>query len=181
MAKVNKEAEILDKILPGRSDGDMIERMVDNADENFPDAASISMDYSYQDPFKFPSWCDEQNYSFAWIELRDDIQRHHAMEVEFLKIVTRTSSCIKGRLDDRDFRNHGAVERQGMILMFRPRDLAERMRSKPVLAHKETVAALQAGKEDSEKKWDIDYSNKDSKIDVVAYEEAGTEGIKTVE
>ena len=120
--------------------------MVDDQDDSFPEASTIQVDHFYVDPFTIPKWCDQGNYAFAWVDIRDDIQRHNAMEVGFYKIVTRMSSCIKGKPSDRDFRNHGAVERQAMILMYRPKDINERFLSRPVLAHKEMVETLESGK-----------------------------------
>jgi len=172
-----KEREVLDKALTKPNDKDFINRMVmDQDDEDFPTASEIEVEYRHRDPHEFPSWCNQKEYGFAWVDLRDDIGRYRAMEVGHFKIVTRTSSCTKGKINDRDFRDHGAVERQGMFLMFRPKDLDDKLRTYPVQRHAENVSSISAGKQD--RGYEITYTKSEedrggSGIDVYAYEEAG--------
>lgn len=186
----SKEKEILDKVLTKTSTNDQISRMVEDQQETFPSASEISVSAPYVDPFGVPKWCDIKRFAYAWIDPKDDIQRHRAMDVGFFKIVTRSSSCIKGKYTERDFRDHGAVERQGMILVFRPKDLDEKLRTFPIVAHAEMTSTLKEGKKEdgfeiTHSKFRGDFSEESGgnrgKMDVVAYEEAGTEGIKQVE
>ena len=177
----NKEKDILDKVLSKPSDSELISRMVESQEETFPSLSEITLDEPYADPFKEPKWCDTKNYAFAWIDLKDDIQRYRAMEIGHFKIVNRSSSCINGKVTERDFRDHGAVERQGMVLVFRPKDIDDRMRTRAVHLHGEIVDSLEAGKQGDG--WSTTHSKSKTddgaKIDVVAYEEAGEVGIKS--
>ncbi len=185
------EKEILDKVLAKPSESDLISRMVESQEESFPSASDITLEESYIDPFEPPKWCDRVKYAFAWIDPKDDIQRHRAMEVGHFRIVNRLSSCISGKVTERDFRDHGAVERQGMILVFRPKDLDDKLRTRPVFAHKEMVESVEAGKEgdgfevthlkykDGDRRPEVK-ADQQAKVTVVAHEEAGELGIKEV-
>jgi hypothetical protein len=98
------------------------------------------------------------------------------METGFFKIVNRTSSCIVGKPLERDFRDHGAVERQGVFLVFRPKDLDDKLRTHAVNLHGDMVSSLAAGKEESGYEITHSKSKEDrggGKLDVYAYEEAG--------
>ncbi len=181
MAKVT-DKEILGKVLDRPSGDEFIGRMVDSQDEDFPSASEISLSEPYVDPFAVPRWLNQKDYSYAWIDPRDDIQRYRALDVGYFKIVNRSSSCIIGKYAERDFRNHGAVERQGVILVYRPKDLDDKLRTRSVFLHTEATESLSAGKK--EEGWELTHSKSKtddgSKIDVVAYEEAGEVGIKQV-
>jgi hypothetical protein len=181
MARSNREKEILDRVLSKPGDSEMVARMVQSQEETFPSASDITLDEPYVDPFLPPKWCDTKEYAYAWIDLKDDIQRHRAMEVGYFRIVNRTSSCITGKVTERDFRDHGAVERQGMVLVFRPKDLDDKLRTRAVHLHGEIVESMAAGKEEDGYSLTHTKSKSDdgSKLDVVAYEEAGEVGIKS--
>ncbi len=190
MAK-NMEKEILDKVLDKPKDSDLIARMVESQEESFPSVSDITLGEAYVDPFTVPKWCDQKKFAFAWIDPKDDIQRHRAMDVGHFRIVNRLSSCISGKVTERDFRDHGAIERQGVILVFRPKDLDEKLRTRPVFAHKEMVESLEAGKEgEGYELTHLRYkdgdrtpaakADRDAKVTVVAQEEAGELGIKEV-
>jgi len=173
--------DTLDKVLTKPSDKDHITRMVMDQDEDtFPIVSEVEVTAKYIDPFEPPSWFDKENYACAWVDLRDDINRHRALDTGYFKIVTRTSSCIKGKINDRDFRDHGAVERQGMFLVFRPKDLDDKLRTYSVLRHGEMVDSVSAGKK--EEGFEITHSkskeDKGSGIDVYAYEEAGVHALE---
>ena len=185
----NKEKEVLDKVLTKPSVSSQVSRMIEEQTEDFPSLSDIEVSSSYVDPFEVPKWCDSRLFAFAWIDPKDDIQRHRAMDVGHFRIVTRISSCITGRVTERDFRDHGAVERQGMLLVFRPKDIDERLRTYPIQAHREMVSTLEAGKqEDGFEVTHLKYKDGDrnplaaadraAKVDVVAYEPAGEVGIK---
>ena len=163
--------------------------MIEEQSEDFPSLSDIEISEPYVDPFAIPKWCNQEKFGFAWIDVKDDIQRHRAMDIGHFRIVTRTSSCIKGDYNERDFRDHGAVERQGMLLVFRPKDIDDRLRTYPIQAHKDMVATLEAGKQ--EDGFEVTYlkyrdgdrnplaaADKAAKVDVVAYEPAGEIGIK---
>lgn len=175
-----KDRDIISEVLKKPTGDAYISRMVESQEESFPSASEITLDEPYADPFVVPKWLNQTNYSYAWIDLKDDIQRYRALDVGYFKMVTRSSSCIIGRYTERDFRDHGAVERQGMILVYRPKDLDDKMRTRPVYLHGEMTDALSAGKR--EEGWELTHSKSKSddgsKIDVVAYEEAGEVGIK---
>ena len=170
-----KEKEILDKVLTEPTQSELIGRMVEGQDETFPKPSDIVLEDAYVDSFSVPKWCNEKDYAFAWMNPRDDIERHRVLEVGYFKIVNRISPCILGKPNERDFRDHGAVERQGMILVYRPKDLDDKMRTKSVLAHRDMVSASQSPK--STDHYEITSSKgkeaESSKIDVQVYEEAG--------
>ncbi len=189
MSKVEKV--VLDKVLTKTTTNDQISRMIDDQSESFPSPSEISVDEPWIDPFDIPKWCDVKKFAFAWIDPKDDIQRHRAMDIGYFRIVTRMSSCIAGKPIERDFRDHGAVERQGMILVFRPKDLDDHLRTYPVKAHEEIVSTLTAGKQEDGfevthlKYKDGDHrpevrADKSAKVEVVAYENAGEEGLHEV-
>lgn len=172
-----KEKETLDKVLAKPSDKDFINRMVlDQNEDDFPALSDVEVSFKYVDPFEPPDWLNKVDYAYSWVDLRDDINRHRALDTGYFKIVTRTSSCIKGKINDRDFRDHGAVERQGMFLVFRPKDLDDKLRTHSVLKHGDMVSSVSAGKQ--EEGYEITHSKSKedrggSGIDVYAYEEAG--------
>jgi hypothetical protein len=174
---MSKEKETLDKVLTKPSDKDFINRMVmDQNEDDFPLASEVEVTAKYVDPFEPPNWLDKEYYAYSWVDLRDDIGRHRALDTGHFKIVTRTSSCIKGKINDRDFRDHGAVERQGMILVFRPKDLDDKLRTYSVLKHGDMVASIAAGKQEEGFELTHSKSKEDrggSGIDVYAFEEAG--------
>ena len=176
MAKRNS-TEVLEDILDQPSGDDAIDRLVKDQVEDFPKASEIQADFRFVDPFTIPKWCDQKNYAFAWADLRDDLSRQRLLEEQHFRIVTRVSCCIKGNYRERDFRNHGAVERRGLILVFRPKDIDDRLRNISVLTHMDMVSTLEAGKQGD--KYDITYSKSrgegDSRMDVYAYEEPGIE------
>jgi hypothetical protein len=181
--------KVLDRVLAKTTTKDMIGRMIGEQSEDFPSLSEITLEEPYVDPFAVPKWCNQKDFAFAWIDPKDDIQRHRAMDVNYFRIVTRMSSCITGKPNERDFRDHGAVERQGNILVFRPKDIDDRMRSRSVLLHEEMVTSLEAGKEgdgydithlkykDGDRRPEVS-REKSARVEVVAYEEAGEEGIK---
>lgn len=176
-----QKEDSLDAILAKPTDKDFIGRMVESQEDTFPDASEIEVSYKYQDPFEFPKWCDQDCYSFAWADIRDDIIRHRVFEESYFRLVRRISPCIiQKRLVQRDFRDHGAVERQGQFLIYRPKDLDNKLRTYPVLRHAETVSALKSGKSGQGYEFSQSKGEDDSKIDVVAAEHAGTEGIEVV-
>jgi hypothetical protein len=179
---MSKEKAVLDKVLTKPNDKDFINRMVmDQNEDDFPKASEIEVTAKYVDPFEPPDWLDKDYFAYSWVDLRDDIGRHRALDTGFFKIVTRTSSCIKGKINDRDFRDHGAVERQGMILVFRPKDLDEKLRTHSVLKHGDMVSSISAGKQESGYETTFSKSKEDtgsSGIDVYAYEEPGVHALE---
>lgn len=188
---MSKEKEVLDKVLTKPSQTDLIGRMIEQQSEDFPSLSDIEVSTPYVDPFEIPKWCNKDMFAFAWIDPKDDIQRHRAMDVGHFRIVTRSSSCISGKVNERDFRDHGAVERQGMLLVFRPKDIDDRLRTYPVQAHAEMVSTLASGKqEDGFEVTHLKYKDGDrnpaaaadraAKVDVVAFEPAGEVGIQQV-
>ncbi len=179
-----KQSKIIENILQKPSDAEFIERMIETQEEEFPSVSDITIIEPFVDPLAFPSWCNQTDYAFAWVDLRDDIQRHNTIEAGYYKIVNRSSSCIKGGTKplERDFRDHGAVERLGLFLVFRPRDIDAYIRGKAVQIHADMVKGIEAPKK--EEHFEVSgliRGEKDTKIDIVAYEEAGKEGLKFAE
>ena len=175
-------ADVLAEVLKKPTDRDFLSTVIDSQTEDFPSVSEVSVSEAYVDPFSIPKWCDQKRFSFAWANIRDDIERHRVLEAGFFKIVNRTSTCIKSKVLERDFRDHGAVERQGMFLVYRPKDLDDKLRTQAVLRHGEMVDSVAAGK--SGHGYEITHSkSKEDKggsgIDVFAYEEAGQGGLKS--
>jgi hypothetical protein len=175
-------ADILADVLKKPTDRDFLSTVIDSQTEDFPSVSEVSVSEAYVDPFSIPKWCDQKRYSFAWANIRDDIERHRVLEAGFFKIVNKMSSCIKGKILERDFRDHGAVERQGMFLVFRPKDLDEKLRTLAVLRHGDMVESVAAGK--SGQGYEITHSkSKEDRgsggLEVFAYEEAGEVGLKS--
>lgn len=179
-----KTEDVLQEVLKRPSDQEFLNKMIDSQTEDFPSASDISLSEAYVDPFTFPKWCNQKKYAFAWANIRDDIERHRVMETGFFRIVNRSSSCIVGKPLERDFRDHGAVERQGMFLVFRPKDLDDKMRTRAVHLHGELVSSLEEGKE--ARGFDITHSKSKedrggSGLDVYAYEEPGVHAEKATD
>jgi hypothetical protein len=186
---MGKEKDVLDSVLHKPTKSDMISQLIADQPEDFPSILDVSVDEPFLDPFAIPKWCNTRDYAFSWVDLNDDIQRHRALEVGHFRIVTRMSSCILGEPSQRDFRTHGAVERQGMILLFRPKDLDDKLRTHAVVSHVAQTEAVSAGKQTSGyelthlKYREGDHrpevsADRSAKVEVVAYEDAGEPGIK---
>lgn len=182
MAKV-KEDEILKSVLNQPTSDEFVGRLVDSQEEYFPPIDQITISEPFVDAFAYPKWCNQENYAFCWVDLRDDIERHKALEVNYWKIVTRSSSCLKGKITERDFRDHGAVERRGMFLVFRPKDLDAHIRHVPVQTHAALISSTKTPKKEAlyEVSGVVQGTAAEGKMDVVAFEEAGEPGIKFVE
>ncbi len=177
-----KSAEVLAEVLKEPTDRDFLSTVIDSQTEDFPSASDISVSEAYVDPFSIPKWCDQKRFSFAWANIRDDIERHRVLEAGYFKIVNKMSTCINGKILERDFRDHGAVERQGMFLVYRPKDLDEKLRTQAVLRHGDMVDSVAAGK--SGHGYEITHSKSaedkgSSGLEVFAFEEAGVEGLKS--
>jgi len=180
-----KDKKILDEVLKKPSTSEKISRLIDDQKEDFPSLSEVEVNTKWVDPFSFPKWCNQKDYAFGWVDYKDDIQMYRAFEEEHFKIVNRSSSCINGKINERDFRDHGAVERQGMLLIFRPKDLDEKLRTFPVSAHKEIVESLRSGKKErlysvtnqkfaeSDDSAEARAATSGSGIEVYAFEEAG--------
>ena len=177
---INVEKDVLDSVKKKTTTDDTINRFLAENDESFPKASDIQVEFKYSDPFEVPDYCNQKDFAFAWLDPTDDIAMHRALEKEYFRIVTRSSSCFKGKSLDRDFRTHGAIERQRMILGFRPKDLDSKLRTRSVVQHAAITESLSEGKQ--EEHYSTTFTkgeeDKDSKMDVVAFEEAGEVGIK---
>ena len=177
------EVDVLKSVLEKPSADEFVERIVESQDDFFPSVDQITISEPFVDAFATPKWCDRENYAFCWVDLRDDIERHKALEVNYWKVVTRSSSCLKGKITERDFRDHGAVERRGMFLVFRPRDLDAHIRHIPVQTHADLISSTKTPKKEAlyEVSGVIQGTAAEGKMDVVAFEEAGEPGIKFAE
>ncbi len=179
MAKQNAEPSLSD-ILNKPSDKDYLAKVIESQTEDFPDISEVSVSQTYVDPFTVPKWCDQVHFAFAWANIRDDIERQRVIEVGYFKIVNRSSSCIVGKPLERDFRDHGAVERQGMFLVYRPKALDDKLRTSAVLRHGEMVSSVAAGKQGEGYELTHEKSKEDKGgkgIDVYAYEEPGVQAM----
>lgn len=156
-----------------------IGRFIADQGAEFPDAATIDIDFRYQNPFEIPAFLNQKDYKYAWLDPQDDIQMFNSMEKGLFKIVTRSSSCIlNAKKADPYFRSHGAIELQRMILGFRPTDIDNRLRQAPVVQHKQMVEAMSEGKEAdgydlsvAKFKGDFDKKGDIGKITDIVYEE----------
>lgn len=182
MAKT-KEDTVLDEILkPKPSDDDLVSQLVESQTGVFPKASDIEVSYEYRDPYEIPAWCNQDDWAFAWVDIKDDIARHRAFEIEYFQLVTRMSPCIiQKKINQRDFRDHGAVQRRMDFLVYRPRDLDEKLRTYPVLRHVEMANVLKDGKAGQGYELSGSKGSDDSKIHVVAQEEAGSVGVEVVD
>lgn len=180
MTTGNEEKNVLDTILQKSGEDEVISSVIGSQTGEFPSVSEVNVLEPWSDPFAFPAWCNTKRYAFAWANIRDDIERHRVFEVEHFQLVTRSTSwCMKDKPKPlpRDFRNHGAVERQGMFLIYRPKNLDEKLRTYSVLRHAEMVSSVSAGKHEEGFEVTHDKSKEDkggSGMEVYAYEEAGT-------
>lgn len=109
---------------------------------DFPDPSEIEIHEPFKDIFEPPSWCDPKLYAYAWVDIADDIQLERAIHHDYWQLVTLSNHPQARRSD---FRVHGAVERRGMVLVYRPLELELRLRYLGVKQHMETAAALKEG------------------------------------
>lgn len=120
-----------------------ISKLVQTQREGFPDTADIQLWEPFRDPLKFPVFCNLLEYEYAWLDKNDKYRPLSvALEQGYWQIVTR-SNHFQGRYSD--FRDHGAVERMGMILVYRPRSLGDHLRQLPERRHLEISRAAEEG------------------------------------
>jgi len=122
-----------------------ISSMVQGQDESFPDISDIKIEQPWQDPFQIPKWCDKVNYEYGWASVHDKVQLDDAINARYWRIVNRSNHYSAPLTDFHH--THGALERRGMILMYRPMDIANKMRQIPVILHRERTEAIEAGKQ----------------------------------
>lgn len=181
------KTKILDDVKKVPTIDDKISRAVDSLQDDFPQAATISVEYRYEDAFAIPKYLNQQDYAYAWLDPHDDIQWHGAIENRHFRVVNRQSSCfLDAKAAEFDFRPHGAIERQRMILAYRPTDIENRMRQLPILQHKEMVTSLRSEKDLGKVDLTAEVYNDETKkyardtkpiSAVAAHEEAGEEGL----
>ena len=185
-----KEREIVDKILAKTTTADIVSQAISSQADNFPEASDIEISTDFVDVFAPPKWFDKDRFAPCWVDPTDHRQWNMAMEGYF-KVVNRNSACILNLKDaEKDFRDHGGVMRGDSLLLYRPKELDLKLRTYPVEVHKSTLSTLSAGKQ--EDGFEITHSKykagdrsaaeradkSGGKVEVVAYEEAGTEGFK---
>lgn len=105
---------------------------------DFPDPASIELHEPFVDVFQPPKWADTKLYAYGWVDPSDEVQLDRAINHDYWNIVTRSNHS---GATNSDFRNHGAVERRGMILVYRPIELEQRLRFLGVKRHKDMMGA----------------------------------------
>lgn len=122
-----------------------ISRLVQTQDESFPDVSDIQMDQPWLDPFKLPKWADLEKYEYGWASVHDQVQLDAAINGGYWRIVNRSNHYSA---PFQDFHHtHGAIERRGMILMYRPLEIARKLRELPVQIHRERTEAIEQGKQ----------------------------------
>lgn len=155
-----------------------ISRLVQTQDESFPDPSDIQMDQPWLDPFKLPKWCDVEKYEYGWASVHDQVQLDAAINGGYWRIVNRSNHYSAPY---QDFHHtHGAIERRGMILMYRPQEIAKKVRDIPVQIHRERAQALEEGKVLDGASLSMSKTADDSAPkakDIAAFEEAGKEGL----
>ena len=93
---------------------------------------------SFRDPFKFPEWCDQKTYAYAWVNKADEVQMDEYVYSGVYRIVKRINHADA---PDSAFRMHGAVERRGQILIFRPIRAQQRALELRAQAHNDLMKA----------------------------------------
>lgn len=146
--EVLAKSEELVKVITSRSLDEKVASLVQESRE-FPDPLSIEVHEPFVDVFKPPDWCDENQNAYAWIDPNDDVQMERALRHDYWHIVTRSNHP---RARSSDFRIHGAVERQGMLLVYRPKDLDLRLRWLSTKKHHDMAQAQLEG--DAGHKWE---------------------------
>jgi hypothetical protein len=140
--------DVMEAVQQSPDTDERISRFIADQGAEFPDAASIDIDFKYQNPFEIPAFLNQKDYKYAWLDPQDDIQMFNSLERNYFKIVTRSSSCIlDAKKAEPYFRFHGAIELQRMILGFRPTEIDNRMRQAPAVQHKQMVEAMEGVKE----------------------------------
>lgn len=122
-----------------------IAALVKGQDESFPDAADIKMDQPWQDPFKIPTWANTEKFEYGWASVHDKVQLDAAISEGHWRIVNRSNHYSAPYTDFHH--THGAIERRGMILMYRPMEIAKKMRQIPVNLHRDRTEAIESGKQ----------------------------------
>jgi len=138
--KDTKVEEVV-RVVTGRTVDERVAALVSES-RDFPDPLDIEIHEPFKDVFEPPSWCDTANFAYAWVDVSDDIQLERAMNHDYWQIVT-LSNHPKARSSD--FRIHGAVERRGMVLVYRPIELERRLRYLGVKQHLESARAVEEG------------------------------------
>jgi hypothetical protein len=130
------------KVITGRSVDEKISGVIQDQKDVFPSPLDVSIDEGFSDAFKPPGWCDVERFAYCWLDPNDEVGIDEAMEQKHWLIVTR-SNHPKGK--NSDFRAHGAVERRGLILAYRPRDLDSVMRYLPTKKHLDIMGSKLQG------------------------------------
>lgn len=131
------------KVISSRHSDERVAGLIQEQ-KGFPDPASIELHEPFVDPFAPPKWCDKDQYAYAWVDPNDEIALNRAIEHDYWQIVTRSNHP---GANNSDFRAHGAVERRGMILMYRPLELEKRLRFLSVKRHMDQMQAQIEGAE----------------------------------
>jgi hypothetical protein len=173
-----KEAKVEEvvRVISGRTVDERVASLI-SEQKDFPDPASIEIHESFVDVFKPPKWCDTENYAYAWVDPNDDTQMDRAIRYDYWQIVTRSNHP---GANNSDFRSHGAVEKRGLILVYRPMDLEKRLRYLGVKKHMDMFAAQKEGDKGPnwERSMEVGEDVPASGFKPFVGEEAGGEGIK---
>lgn len=133
-----------EKIIIPESKDAHITRLVAEKDRPFPEDATLDLWEPFRDPFKVPEWCNQEMFEYAWLDPNDRYRPFEvALEEGYWNIVKRINHPSA---PNSAFRSHGAVERATQILVFRPKDLGDRMRALPMQRHLEIAKDRKAGK-----------------------------------
>lgn len=95
----------------------------------------------YVDTWRLPRWCRLDEYAYGWLDKSDKDEMFRAFEVSQWRLVKRVNHP---GAPDSDFTMMGLVERMGLVLVFRPKWLDDKIRQVPVLKHIERVKQVEA-------------------------------------
>lgn len=161
-------------VVPDSKDSNLA-RLVEGTDRPFPSADGIELWEPFADPFKVPAWCDQTAFEYAWLHINDSFRPLEvALEQGHWNIVKRINHVMA---PTEAFRAHGAVERGEQVLVYRPRDLGEKLRQLPAKRHAEIAGERREGKVGDH--YDLTYAEgKEAEKDkapsqIYAFEEAG--------
>lgn len=127
------------RVVTARGADERIAGLIEDQKDEFPSPLDIRLDEPYREKYPAPSWADTKDFSYGWMDGYDAVRADQALNYDHWKIVTRTNHP---RAKSSDFLVHGAVERLGMVLVYRPKELDVRARKIPEVRSKEALGSL---------------------------------------
>jgi hypothetical protein len=103
---------------------------------------SIELSFEpFVDTWRLPNWCRSDEYAYGWLNRNDPDEVMRAFEIGQWRLVQRVNHPSA---PDADFSMHGLAERMGLVLIFRPRWLDDKIRQIPVVKHVERETQAKA-------------------------------------